>query len=280
MECIIRDIPIYYESYGSGFPIVLIHGYTADHRIMKGTMELLFEQRSGWQRIYLDLPGMGQTPGSEQIQSTDDILDVVVDFIDTLIPGQPFLIAGVSYGGYLSRGVLKRKFDQVEAMALICQVIFGNRSQRDLPARTVIVENAQLLVKLALADAEAYASVAVVRDETNWKHFRDELLAGIRIADPAFGERLSQRYSYSFDVDALPRPFSRPVVIVAGRQDQITGYRDVWRVLENYPRGTFAVLDRAGHNAPIEQRPLLHALIGEWLDRVRESMEREENDDR
>jgi pimeloyl-ACP methyl ester carboxylesterase len=61
-------------------------------------------------------------------------------------------------------------------------------------------------------------------------------------------------------------------VVIAGRQDHVTGYRDAWRILENYPRGTFTVLDRAGHNVHIEQNQLFQALVGEWLDRVRESM--------
>jgi pimeloyl-ACP methyl ester carboxylesterase len=272
MKCMVRDVPVYYEAYGSGLPIILIHGYTPDHCLTKGCMEPLFVQRPGWQRIYLDLPGMGQTPGNEQIKSTDDMLDIMVDFIDAVISEQPFLIAGVSYGGYLSRGVLKRKFHQVAGMALICPVILGDRSQRDLPPRTVIVENAQLLAELAPVDAEAYGSMAVVQDEQNWKRFREELLSGMRIADEAFLQRLSQRYSYSMDVDVLPQPFPKPVAILVGRQDHVTGYRDAWRILENYPRGTFAVLDRAGHNAHIEQSHLFQALVGEWLDRVRESM--------
>ncbi len=56
-----------------------------------------------------------------------------------------------------------------------------------------------------------------------------------------------------------------------GRQDQVAGYRDAWRILENYPRASFAVLDWAGHNAHIEQSQLFNALPGEWLDRVQES---------
>ncbi|WP_220201004.1 alpha/beta fold hydrolase [Reticulibacter mediterranei] len=280
MKCLARNVPVYYESCGSGLPILLIHGYMPDHRVMKGCMEPLFVQRSGWQRIYLDLPGMGQTPSNEHIKSTDDLLDVVVDFIDAVIPGHSFLIAGTSYGGYLSRGVLRRKFDQVAGMALICPVIFGDRSQRDLPPRTVIVENARLLAELVPADAEEYSSLAVVQNEENWQRFRDEILSGMSIADEAFLQRISQRYSYTFDVDVLPQPFSKPVVILAGRQDQVTGYRDAWRILENYPRGTFAVLDRAGHNAHIEQHHLFQVLVGEWLDRVRESMQREDDDDR
>ena len=66
--------------------------------------------------------------------------------------------------------------------------------------------------------------------------------------------------------------FTKPVVLLAGRQDHIAGYRDVWRILENYPHGTFAILDRAGHDLQIEQPQLFNALVSEWLNRVRESM--------
>jgi pimeloyl-ACP methyl ester carboxylesterase len=272
MECTIRNIPIYYESYGSGIPIISIHGYTPDHRLMKGCMEPLFAQRSGWRRIYLDLPGMGKTPGSEQINSTDGMLDIVIDFLDEIIPGQQFLIAGESYGGYLARGVVSRKFDQVEGMALICAGIIMDHARRDVPPRTVIVENPQLLATLDEADAEEFSSMAVVQDQYNWEHFRDDILSGLRIADEAFLEKISQQYSYSFDVDNLPQRFAKPVVFLQGRQDHIIGYRDAWNILENYPRATFAVLDRAGHNLQIEQPQLFNALIGEWLDRVRESI--------
>ena len=76
------------------------------------------------------------------------------------------------------------------------------------------------------------------------------------------------RYAFSFDVDALTEPLTAPALILAGRQDSIVGYRDAWKILENYPRGTFAVLDRAGHFLEIEQDALFRALVGEWLDRV------------
>ena len=61
----------------------------------------------------------------------------------------------------------------------------------------------------------------------------------------------------------------RPLV-VTGRQDSMVASRDAWGILENYPRGTFAVLDRAGHILGAEQKDLFHALAGEWLDRVKE----------
>jgi pimeloyl-ACP methyl ester carboxylesterase len=269
----IRDIPVYYETYDTGTPVIMLHGFGCDHRLMKGCMEPIFSWQLDWQRIYLDLPGMGRTPGSEHIKNTDDILDLVVDFIDAVIPGQRFLLAGESYGGYLSRGVLLRKFEQVEGMALIAPGIIMESLRRDAPLRSVIVEDAQLLALLAPQDAEEFGAMAVVQDEYNWERFRDEILSGASIRDEAFVEKIRYgQYGYSFDVDNLLQPFSKPVVILTGRQDHVAGYRNAWRILENYPRGTFAVLDRAGHNVHIEQNKLFEALIGEWLDRVEESM--------
>jgi hypothetical protein len=41
-------------------------------------------------------------------------------------------------------------------------------------------------------------------------------------------------------------------------------------LLDNYPRGTFAVLDRAGHGLGGEQKGLFEALTQEWLMHVEE----------
>jgi pimeloyl-ACP methyl ester carboxylesterase len=45
-------------------------------------------------------------------------------------------------------------------------------------------------------------------------------------------------------------------------------YKDAWSILENFPRATFAVLDRAGHSLQIEQEEIFNSLINEWISRV------------
>lgn len=272
MECTVRGLPLFYESYGTGMPILMLHGFGCDHRLMTGCMEPLFTEQ-GWQRIYLDLPGMGRTPGNAFIQGTDNVLDVVVDFIDAVLPGQTFLLVGESYGGYISQGIVQRKFEQIAGLALICSGVIMEHSKRDLPPKQVIVENPALLAGLEPADAEEFASAMVVQDHTTWERFRDEILSGAKMAHSAVLQRIKQRYSCSFDVGHFPRPFTRPVVLLAGRQDHIGGYRDAWKLLENYPRGTFALLDRAGHYLQIEQPQLFQALISEWLVRVQEMLQ-------
>lgn len=68
------------------------------------------------------------------------------------------------------------------------------------------------------------------------------------------------------------RVFEKPALFILGKQDASVGYKDAWDILDNYPRGTFAVLDRAGHNLQLEQVGLFNCLVNEWLDRVEEAM--------
>ena len=105
MECELDNITVHYEIVGQGKPIVMIHGWPADHRQAVDHLESVFLQREGWQRIYLDLPGMGQTRGADWIIGSDQMLEVLTQFIDQVIPGQRFAVAGISYGGYLARGL-------------------------------------------------------------------------------------------------------------------------------------------------------------------------------
>src|SRR6266571_2970263 len=109
MKCDLGDLAIFYETYGTGRPLVMLPGRPSDHHIMERFMEPLFTQRDGWLRIYPDLPGTGLTPSVDRLATHEAMLDAVLAFIDTIIPGQRFVLAGLSYGGYLARGVVSRR---------------------------------------------------------------------------------------------------------------------------------------------------------------------------
>jgi pimeloyl-ACP methyl ester carboxylesterase len=121
-------------------------------------------------------------------------------------------------------------------------------------------------------EAEMIRNVVVQRRavvDTLRANFSASKQSGDRPFQAKIGEH-PERYAFSFDVDALARPFPAPTLLLTGRQDSGVGYRDAWEILENYPRGTLVVLDRAGHFLALEQKDLFQALVGEWLDRVEE----------
>ena len=53
----------------------------------------------------------------------------------------------------------------------------------------------------------------------------------------------------------------------SGRHDRVVGYADQFRSMRAYPRGSYAVVDAAGHYLPFEQPDLLRALTQDWVHR-------------
>ncbi|MFW9986922.1 MAG: alpha/beta fold hydrolase [Candidatus Odinarchaeota archaeon] len=271
MICKVRDVAIHYKVVGQGRPIVSLHGFTLDHRSMIGCFEPIFTHREGWQRIYLDLPGHGKTAGREWIQSSDDVLDLLFGFIDTVIPDKRYLVAGLSYGGYLAQGLVNKKSDMVDGVLLIVPRIVGNPQARALPPKMVIAREEAFLASLSPGDREDFEEVAVIQTQNHWQRYSQVITPAVKIADTAFLERFDPRKDdFSFAINSPSFRFDKPTLILVGRQDHWIGYRDAWNILEHYPRATFAVLDSAGHALQLEQSLLFNALVSEWLDRVEE----------
>ncbi|MFC0237075.1 alpha/beta fold hydrolase [Fictibacillus phosphorivorans] len=268
--CQVQKANIYYEEYGSGTPIVMIHGFSPDHRLMKGCMEPIFQEREGYRRIYIDLPGMGQTKDYDLIRNSDEMLEAVIQFIDTLLPDQSFLLAGQSYGGYIVRGIIAKIPERVLGAAFICPMILPNHSERTLPEQTNIQVDHEFLATLTEEEREDFKGIHVKLNEYTWKRYREEVVVGLKIADPAFLEKISRAYGYTFKIDQ--EVFEKPCVFITGRQDHVTGYKDVYDLLDKYLRATFSVLDVSGHNLQIDQPKLLNQHIVEWLNRVKVSI--------
>ena len=270
MECDLENIKIYYEVYGEGYPILMIHGFAPDHRLMKGCMEPIFENRDNYKRIYFDLPGMGKTTAPKWLKNSDQMLDVALEFIDKVIPNEKFIIASESYGCYLARGVLLKRSKFIDGILFICPLIIPIPDKRNLPKYfKVIIKDEVLISSLNASDTMELENSLVIQSQKIWERYRDEVQSGLKIADNEFLNKLSQTgYPFSFNVDHLLKNFDKPTLFLLGRQDVSVGYRDSWNIIESYPRATFAILDQAGHNLQIEQENLFNSLVYEWLDRV------------
>lgn len=243
--------------------IVLLHGFTVDHRLMTGAFEPVFAHRPGWRRIYLDLPGMGLSPAPDTVRGTDDVFALVRDTIAALVPDGPYAVVGQSYGGYLARGLVAAEPERITGMALIVPVIIAAHADRDVDPPVVLHRDA---FAAALPPGPPFDEDAVIQTEEIYHRTQAEVMTGVAVADPAAIARIAGAYGGTFPLE--PAAYGGPVLFVLGRQDSTTGYRDVLRLVEDYPHGTVVVLDRAGHNAHIEQPGVFNAVVTEWLDRV------------
>ena len=269
MECRLPDITVHYEVIGEGRPIIVLPGWPDDGKVPADYLEPAFEGKAGWRRIYLDLPGRGLTRGEPWITSNDDVLRIVLDVIDRIVPDERFLLAGHSAGAYLARAVLARRSAMLDGLLQVVPVIDPNETD-DLHPDPVTLESDPTLVERIAAElgherAAAFVRAVVVQDAGIYDRFK-ALLPGIDRRDQDFLDRLNE--NVSFPVDPPPAPFVRPALFVLGRQDAVVGYRTALDLMDHYPRATVAVLDRAGHALPWEQPAVFKALILDWLDRV------------
>jgi pimeloyl-ACP methyl ester carboxylesterase len=271
MEYVSGDLTIHYETCGAGRPIVMLPGRPSDHHIMQRFMEPLFTRRDGWLRLYPDLPGTGLSPATGHLATHDQMLAAMLAFIDMVLPAQRFVLAGYSYGGYLARGIVARRAASIDGVLLCAPQVRADPLQVRLPDRTLLLEDSQLLARLAPDFAPLVSSLVVVQHPAVTDALY-EVLMEIPEADHAFNEQLEEAGPASCEMDAQPPVFGGPTLILTARQDHLCGYQDAWDLLNIYPRATFAVLDRAGHFVGFEQAQLCQALMSEWLDRVEQAV--------
>ncbi|QDK71192.1 alpha/beta fold hydrolase [Lactococcus protaetiae] len=236
----VNNLKLHYEVLGKGKPLVILHGLAGNLETMEAVFEPVFNEKSGFQRLYVDLPGMGKTNAPLEFASSDAILEVLLSFVKEVV-GSPFLLAGYSYGGYLARAMAV-KDAAVNGLLLLAPVIVPEHDKRALPETDWFYET-------------QICKMAQVRYDAVSKQANEDFL-----------EKLDDKYALSWDVSAAHR-YSQPALILLGQQDGTVGFENQLSLILDYPRATVAILDLAGHNLQMEQREVFEELVKNWIER-------------
>src|SRR5690349_566379 len=192
------SVALHFVEEGTGTPVLALHGWWPDHRLMLGCLEPVFAARPGYRRLYPDLPGMGRSPAPPEVASADDVLAAVEQFVDRTVGAEPFLVVGESYGGYLARAVTAARPEQVRGLALVCPPgIAVEHADRRVPPRQVLRRAPELLAAADPEVATEYADVAVVQDAAGLQRFAAEIMPGVTVADGVALERIRRRWVLS-----------------------------------------------------------------------------------
>jgi len=266
---IIRDIPIYYEEFGEGKPIINIHGGGPDHRMMRGAFEPVFEHTQGYRRIYLDLPSFGKTPTARWMRNSDDMLDIVCDFINAVIGQEHFLLTGCSYGGWLSLGIIHKMSEKVDGVLLLVAKADSESSVNNptnLPKKRIMWQSEHLALVKQNSTLKSYMDMAVVATPEMFDKWQNDIQPGLDIADN-FIDYSMMEYSSGLEEAIRSMTFDKPSCILAGRQDDIPdcSYVTAYRLVDRFSRATFAALDCAGHILHIDNEPLFQQLVKDWI---------------
>jgi len=264
----IQGIPIAWEERGEGTPILLIHGWSADRRYMLADLEPIFEAQDGWRRFYLDLPGHGATAAPAWLSTQDQMLSILLDFVDAVLPDERFAVAGNSYGGNLTLALVRSIPHRLLGAGLLVPWIPGPDGTSDAPPPVTLRADPSIFGDLA-PDEGWIPGALVVHEPRMLEELRAHDMPAYRVADWTFLDRLEAHQLLTGDAGHAGPPFDGPSVILTGHQDSTVGYRGAWGLLDEFPRATYAVVDLAGHHLGRIERPALFgALVADWLNRM------------
>jgi len=250
-----------YEAIGTGIPLLALHGAYSARGEVRGFLEPMIDARPV-RRLYIDLPGHGDSRSSSGVRTPDDVLDLVDRLLVEEAPTGRFLVLGHSFGGHVARAIAARHPDRVAGVALICPVLSG---EQQVPAQAVVRDDdvASALDPDQRAEYEGYF---VVRTAETLERFRRAVVPVIGEFDDQTLARAITAGPHAADPDTVP--VNAPVLVISGRHDHWVGWERQQRLGDRYPRATVVTVGDAGHALPHERPGLVGALLTDWLDEI------------
>ncbi|MGI9395123.1 MAG: alpha/beta fold hydrolase, partial [Boseongicola sp.] len=116
-------------------------------------------------------------------------------------------------------------------------------------------------------EAERFDNFYVVQRRDILEKARRSKYPARALWDADQASRINNAFDFSFHAKGETTIFDGPSLIVAGRQDSMSGYLDAIDLLPQFTRASLAVLDTAGHGLAWERPEVFNALFRDWLDR-------------
>ncbi|WP_086313070.1 hypothetical protein A5821_000652 [Enterococcus sp. 7F3_DIV0205] len=255
---------IYYTVVGQGDPLLIIHGFSIDHRSVKGIVEESLQNKA-YKRIYIDLPGMGRSAAPRKMINANELLTVLIEFINDIIGKESFSLLGYSYGRYLALGIIKAIPDRVEKLILLAPVVKALFGKRRLPKRLegeaayFEVEDKTLF--------EEYKNNAVNITKKGYENYVSEIHSGLSVGDREFQKSFQKNgYSFGFEESLFGEVINCAALIILGEQDEVVGYKDMIENQKDFSKGVFILLENAGHNLQLDEREKVTNEINTFLE--------------
>lgn len=238
------------EEYGTGQPIVFIHGVGGSSQYWYFQREYL---KNRMKVILIDLPGHGRSTGNG-ITSIEEGRDAVLNVILKKGIRQPYIV-GHSMGGGIALSLATTQPELFKGLALICT----GAKLRVLPAiLDGVMKDKETIVRMIMME---YAFSKKAPQKMKENGFRDMMNSSAEVIYQGF--MACHRFSA---VGSLNR-ISHPVLIIAGRDDLLTPPSYSEYLHREIKGSDLVIVDDAGHMVMIEQPDAVNRALENFVSR-------------
>jgi pimeloyl-ACP methyl ester carboxylesterase len=211
-----------------------------------------------WQSVISAL--QGKVPVAVADLSTQDSLTAMAEDTLDACPGDLF-VAGHSMGARVAMEMARLAPQRVVRLALLDTGIHPLKvGEPERRAEIVAFAHAHGMTALA----KRWLPGMVHPDRTGDRALMAGLTAMVERMDPALHERQIRALVNRPDASAYVAGIACPTLLAVGRQDQWSPLAQHEEMLRLMPNARLAVIEDAGHFAPVEQPEAVVALLESW----------------
>ena len=271
-----RGYRVAYYTAGAGPAILLIHSINAAASSFE--MRRLFAAlRTDYRVFALDFLGFGGSDRPQRVYCADDYIDLISDFAHDTV-GQGAVVIASSLGAAYTIRAAARDANLFGPLILICPTGMRNLvhpQQPGLAYRALAGPFGDLVFRLLTSRSsiayflrtQSYYDPAVVDDELIEGFYRAAYQAGAKWAPICFLTGL-----LNCDVRDAFGQLRQPILLIWGRQADLTPLRSANDFLARNPRAHLAVVDKARLSVQDERPEEFIHLVREFLAAPRPSV--------
>ncbi|MEO6315908.1 MAG: alpha/beta hydrolase [Chitinophagaceae bacterium] len=269
----IKNKEVFYSTAGTGFPVVLIHGFAEDSAVWKYQLDELSKH---FLLIVPDLPGSGKSAIADDM-SIEGLADCVKQIIDqelqsTEIAGKApgsVIIIGHSMGGYITLALVEKHPNLIAGFGLFHSSAFADNEEKKKSRRKsidfILSHGTHAFIKQSAPNlfTEAYRikNSMVVEDMIDrYSHLEPMALV-------AYYEAMINRP----DRTALLASFNNPILFIIGKQDKAIPFTDSMQQCHIPQLSTIEILEDSAHMGMWEEKEKSSQALLLFLKHVQQS---------
>jgi len=246
---------IYIEDEGSGFPLVLVHGFLGSSEMWEPQINFF---KNYFRVIVPDLPGFGKSKEVKSHNSIQSIANLLLNFLEEKKIDK-FYLLGHSMGGMIVQEMAKKSGNKISK--LIC---YSTGPRGEMPGRFETVDQSRDNLKKNGLEImiRNIAKTWFVKGE-NAKYFDICISVGKQASIETVDNALIAFKNWN-GVDTL-KNIKNKTLIVWGDKDKSYNLEQIKTLEKNIPNSSLVVFNNCAHNVHLEEPEKFNNTIKHFL---------------
>lgn len=260
----------FYIKEGSGFPVVLLHGFAEDSNVWKHQTDFL---KNNFTVIVPDLPGSGQ---SQMLQKNGDEKEIAItDYADCIYALLQYenikgcVVLGHSMGGYITLALAEKFSNLIEGFGFVHSSAFADseekKAMRAKGINTIAQYGGYAFIKSTTYNLFSEAYKAAHGNQI------DSLIERGKYFLPAALQQYYNAMKLRKDKTLVLQNSAVPVLFIAGKEDKAAPLADVLQQV-HLPAVTYIhILENAAHMGMWERKDEVNQHIFQFVQDIAEA---------